>query len=100
MKMVTFLQATQTDDKTDTGQKKYITMTVPCVKTVITLLLHITGGANLPLRVVVTIPAIGPSDPSDTTDDSARNISCNYDYTDYGHGRSPEGGFYPAFASG
>ena len=29
------------------------------------------GGANLPLRVVVTIPAIGPSDPSDTTAVSA-----------------------------
>ena len=26
-----------------------------------------TGGVNLPLRVVVTIPAFGPSDPSDET---------------------------------
>ena len=59
----TVVQATQTDDKTDTGMKKYL-------MTSISDTLY-TDDVNLPLRVVVTIPAIGPSDPSDTTAVSA-----------------------------
>ena len=47
----------------NTAMKRYITMTVPE---------QLNGndtdsGADLPLRVVVTIPAISPSDPSDDT---------------------------------
>ena len=64
---VTFAQTT---GRTSTGMRKHITMTVPSA-------LNgdnpdpPTGGANLPLRVVVTIPAFGPSDPSDATVASA-----------------------------
>ena len=60
-------------DARNTGARKYITMTVPselngpqpAAPAVA------NGGVNLPLRIVVTIPAIGPSDPSDDTVDSA-----------------------------
>ena len=51
---------------TNTGMKKYYTLTVTAAA--------VTAAAaadNLPLRVVVTIPAIGPSDPSDDTANSA-----------------------------
>ena len=47
--------------------RKHITMTVPSA-------LHgeqSDSDANLPLRVVVTIPAFSPSDPSDATVASA-----------------------------
>ena len=61
---VTFAQST---DRASTGMRKHITMTVPSAfygdDT--------DGGADLPLRVVVTIPAFGPSDPSDATVASA-----------------------------
>ena len=61
---VAFAQST---DRTSTGMRKHITMTVPSA-------LHgdsDDSDANLPLRVVVTIPAFGPSDPSDDTAASA-----------------------------
>ena len=57
----------QSTDRTSTGMRKHITMTVPSA-------LHgnvSDSDANLPLRVVVTIPAFGPSDPSDDTAASA-----------------------------
>ena len=56
----------QSTDRTSAGTRKHITMTVPVV-------LNGTDpvGSDLPLRVVVTIPAFGPSDPSDTTAASA-----------------------------
>ena len=53
----------------NTAMKRYITMTVPSELNGDNT--DTDGGANLPLRVVVTIPAIGPSDPSDDTADSA-----------------------------
>ena len=43
----------------NTAKKRYITMTVPTT--------NIDEATDLPVRVVVTIPAIGPSDPSDDT---------------------------------
>ena len=46
----------------NTGMKKYITARVPLAQIV---------ADNLPLRLIVTIPAIGPSDPSDDTEESA-----------------------------
>ena len=61
---VTFVQST---GRTSTGMRKHITMTVP-------IALHgeqEDRDANLPLRVVVTIPAFSPSDPSDATVASA-----------------------------
>ena len=62
-----FVQVEQTVDKTDTGMKKYIMTSIPD-----SLYGPIDDPvANLPLRVVVTIPAIGPSDPSDDTKPSA-----------------------------
>ena len=52
-----------TTDKASTGMRQYITMTVPrCGK-------RLTDNVNLPLRIVVTIPALSVSDPTDTTAD-------------------------------
>ena len=50
------------DASMNTGMKKYITARVPLAQIV---------ADNLPLRLIVTIPAIGPSDPSDDTEESA-----------------------------
>ena len=65
-------------DMENTAKKQYITMTVPLALNGVNT--DTDGGANLPLRVVVTIPVIGPSDPSDDTDASADSVSHNYDY--------------------
>ena len=51
------------EDARNTSKKRYITMNVPSE-------LNGDSNANLPLRIVVTIPAIGPNDPSDDTGDS------------------------------
>ena len=51
------------DDMENTAKKRYITMTVPTD--------DLDEATDLPARVVVTIPAIGPSDPSDDTAASA-----------------------------
>ena len=64
---VTFAQST---DRASTGMRKHITMTVPSALNGVNPT-PATGGPNLPLRVVVTIPAFGPSDPSDVTVASA-----------------------------
>ena len=64
---VTFDQST---GRTSTGIRKHITMTVPPQLNG-TNPQPPTGGPNLPLRVVVTIPAFAPSDPSDATVASA-----------------------------
>ena len=60
----------QSTDRASTGMRKHITMTVPSALNG-TNPSPATGGANLPLRVVVTIPAFSPSDPSDATVASA-----------------------------
>ena len=64
----TAVKFAQTTGRTSTGMRKHITMTVP-------IALHgnipTDSDANLPLRVVVTIPAFSPSDPSDATVASA-----------------------------
>ena len=52
----------------NTAKKRYITVTVPSELNGDNTATD--GGVNLPLRVVVTIPAIEPSDPSDDTADS------------------------------
>ena len=52
-----------TTDKASTGMRQYITMTVPRTA-------NGTDNVNLPLRIVVTIPALSVSDPTDTTADS------------------------------
>ena len=82
--VATFMLNPGTDaGKIDTGTKKYITMTVPADS------ITATGDdANLPLRVVVTIPAIGPSDPSDTTAGECSHVSHHHDYKDSGSRRS------------
>ena len=53
-----------TTGKASTGMRQYITMTVPSTA-------NGTDNVNLPLRIVVTIPALSVSDPTDTTADSA-----------------------------
>ena len=52
--------------KINTGTKKYFTVTVPAAA-LGDAEANNTRRANLPLRVVVTIPAMSPTDPADTT---------------------------------
>ena len=59
----------QNANMASTGMRKYITATVPFQLNG-TNPDPPTGGPNLPLRVVVTIPAFSPSDPSDDTEAS------------------------------